>query len=103
VQTIDLKTRRSNRLKFTPDGKLVLISDLDAGELVVVDATARKEIKRFPLGHQVEGIVISRDSSRAYVAVAGDDNIAVVDLKTLAVTARLETGKGPDGMAFATR
>src|SRR5215472_14746300 len=89
VQTIDLKTRRSNRLKFTPDGKLVLISDLDAGELVVVDATARKEIKRFPLGHQVEGIVISRDSSRAYVAVAGDDNIAVVDLKTLAVTARL--------------
>jgi YVTN family beta-propeller protein len=42
VQTIDLKTRRSNRLKFTPDGKMVLISDLDAGELLIVDAAARK-------------------------------------------------------------
>src|SRR5215472_5478893 len=87
VQTIDLNTRRANRLKFTPDGKVVLISDLDAGELVVVDAAARKEIKRVPLGHQVEGILVSPDGSRAYVAVAGDDHIAVVDLKTFAVTA----------------
>jgi DNA-binding beta-propeller fold protein YncE len=30
--TLELQTKRSNRLKFTPDGKLVLISDLDAGE-----------------------------------------------------------------------
>jgi YVTN family beta-propeller protein len=101
AQTLDLKIRRSNRLKFTPDGKLVLISDLDAGELVVVDAAARKEVKRVPLGHQVEGILISPDGALAYVAVAGDDNITVVDLKTLAVVTRLQTGKGPDGMAWA--
>lgn len=101
VQTLDLKTRRSNRLKFTPDGKTVLISDLDAGELVVVDAAARKEMKRIPLGHQVEGILVSPDGAQAYVAVAGDDNIAVVDLKALNVVSRLQTGKGPDGMAWA--
>lgn len=101
VQTLDLKTRRSNRLKFTPDGKTVLISDLDAGELVVVDAATRKEAKRIPLGHQVEGILVSPDGARAYVAVAGDDNIAVVDLKTLSVISRLQPGKGPDGMAWA--
>jgi len=29
VATLDLKTKRSNRLKFTPDGRIVLISDLD--------------------------------------------------------------------------
>src|SRR5437899_311852 len=28
TQTVDVKTKHSNRLKFTPDGKLVLISDL---------------------------------------------------------------------------
>ena len=35
VGTIDVHTKRSNRLKITPDGKHVLISDLDAGEVVV--------------------------------------------------------------------
>lgn len=103
AQTLDVHSRRSNRLKFTPDGKLALISDLDAGELIAVDASARKEIKRIPLGHQVEGILVAPDGSRAYVAVAGDDNIAVVDLKTLSVVSRLQTGKGPDGMAWSIR
>src|SRR6266850_4431639 len=46
--TIPLGTKRSNRIKLTPDGKFALVSDLDAGDLVVVDAPARKEIKRIP-------------------------------------------------------
>jgi YVTN family beta-propeller protein len=39
----------------------------------------------------------------AYVAVSGDNHLAVVDLKTLEVTRRISTGAGPDGMAWATR
>ncbi|MBV8206071.1 MAG: YncE family protein [Acidobacteria bacterium] len=101
IQSLDLHTRRSNRLKFTPDGKRVLITDLDAGELVVIDAAARKELKRIPVGHQAEGILVAPDGAAAYVAVAGDDNIAVIDLSTLAVIRRLQPGKGPDGMAWA--
>src|SRR5207248_11522503 len=69
VQTLSLQTKRSNRLKFTPDGKLVLVSDLDAGELVVVDAPGRKEIKRLKLGKNPEGILIPPDGHVAYVAV----------------------------------
>src|SRR5471030_2107942 len=46
VQTISLGTKRSNRVKLTPDGRFALVSDLDAGELVVLDAPARREIKR---------------------------------------------------------
>jgi YVTN family beta-propeller protein len=103
IQTLSVGTKRSNRLKFTPDGKLVLISDLDAGELVVVDAVGHKEIKRIKLGRGVEGILIVPDGSRAYVAVAGENNVAVIDLKTLDVTGRISTGTGPDGMAWAVR
>ena len=101
VQTLDLHTKRANRVKFSPDGKLVLISDLEAGDLVVLDTAARKEIKRLNLGHGVAGILIVPDGSRAYVAVSPDSQVAVVDLKTLAVTARITTGKGPDGLAWA--
>ena len=100
VATIDLKTKRSNRLKFTPDGARVLVSDLDTGELVVVDAKARKELARVALGRMVEGILVTPDGSKAYVAENGDDSVAIVNLKTLAVTGRIKPGGGPDGMAW---
>ena len=101
VQTLDIHTKRSNRLKFTPDGKLVLISDLAGNELIILEAATRKEIKRLNLGRNPEGILMVPDGSRAYVAVAGENNVAVLDLKTLEVTVRIPTGKGPDGMAWA--
>jgi YVTN family beta-propeller protein len=103
TQTLNLGTKRSNRLKFTPDGKLVLISDLGGDELVVVNAAARKEIKRLKPGKNPEGILMAPDGSRAYVANAGDNSVAIVDLKTLEVTGRISTGTGPDGMAWAVR
>jgi YVTN family beta-propeller protein len=98
--TIDVHTKRSNRLKITPDGKLVLITDLESGELVVLDRASHKEIKRIALGKSPEGILIVPDGSRAYIAVNGDNYLAVFDLKTLTVTSRVSTGKGPDGMAW---
>ncbi len=103
VQTLDAHTKRSNRLKFTPDGKLVLISDVGGNALVVLDAGSRKELKRLNLGRQPEGILIAPDSSRAYIALAGENAVAVLDLKTLEVTDRIPTGAGPDGMAWSLR
>ena len=102
IQTLQVGTKRSNRLKFTPDGKLVLISDLDGAELVVLDASTKREIKRMKLGRSPEGILITPDGSRAYVAVNGDNWVAVLDLKTLDVTGRISTNS-PDGMAWAER
>lgn len=100
IQTFRVQTKRSNRLKFSPDGRLVLITDLDSGELLILERETKKELKRMKLGRQPAGILITPDSSRAYVAVTGDDNVAVIDLKTLDLVDRLQTGKGPDGMAW---
>ena len=49
--TLHSKTFGANRLKFTPDGKLVLISSLRDGDLVIYDAASRKEFKRLQIGH----------------------------------------------------
>ena len=103
VQTVDLHTKRTNRVKFTPDGKLALVSDLESGELVILDAAARKEMKRIKLGRGVAGILIVPDGSKAYAAVSPDNQIAIIDLKMLSVSGKIETGKGPDGMAWAAR
>jgi YVTN family beta-propeller protein len=100
VQTFGVQTRRSNRLKITSDGRLVLISDLEGGELVILERETKKELKRLKLGRNPAGILVQPDSSRAYVAVTGDNDVAVVDLKSLALAARIQTGAGPDGMAW---
>jgi len=100
VATLDIGTRRSNRLKFTRDGARVLVSDLDAGDLLVIDARARKVVTRVPIGRMVEGILLTPDGTKAYVAANGDDFVAIVDLKTLTVTGRIQAGAGPDGMAW---
>ena len=55
VNTFNVQTKRSNRLKFTPDGRLVLISDLDAGELLVLERATRKDVKRIKLGQAARG------------------------------------------------
>ncbi len=100
AQVLKVPTQFANRLKFTPDGRMVLISDLGTGDLVFVDVKARKEMKRISVGKGCAGILIVPDGSRAFVAVSRDNKIAVVDLKSLTVTAVFSTGKGPDGMAW---
>jgi YVTN family beta-propeller protein len=101
VQTLDLHTKFANRVAFTPDGRLVLVSDLGTGDLVVLDARARAETKRVSLGRGAAGILVAPDGSRAFVAVSRDDYVAVFDLATLSVTGRIVTGRGPDGLAWA--
>jgi len=103
AQTLELRTNHSNRLKFTHDGKFVLISDPGSDTLVIVEAASRKEIKRISVGRQPEGIVITPDGASAYVALAGEKTVAVINLKTLEINARISVGNGPDGLAWTVR
>jgi len=103
IRTVDVRTKHSNRLRFTPDGKLALISDPATGELVIVDTAARTISKMLNVGHGPGGILIVPDGSRAYVALAGDNAVAVIDLHTLEVSGKIPTGQGPDGLAWAVR
>jgi len=101
--TLDFKTKRTNRLKFTPDGKLVLITDDGGGELVVVDVATRKERKRLKVGQGPEGTLVQPDGTKAYVALSRENAVAVIDLNTLEGTGKIPTGNGPDGLAWAQR
>jgi YVTN family beta-propeller protein len=103
IQTIDARTKHSNRLKFTPDGKFALISDPATGELVIVDTVTRTITKMLNVGRSPGGILIVPDGSRAYAALAGDNAVAIIDLHTLEVTGKIPTGQGPDGLAWSVR
>jgi DNA-binding beta-propeller fold protein YncE len=88
----------ANRLKFTVDGKLVLVSSLSGAELGIFDAASRKTIKRLTVGHGAAGILMEPNGKRAFVACTPDSYVAVVDLKTLEVVGKIDAGPEPDGM-----
>jgi len=102
IQTLAADVQSANRLKFTLDGKLVLVSLLGGPDLVVIDAATRKTIKRLPIGNGAAGILMDPNGARAFVACSPDDYVAVIDLKTLTVSAKIEAGHEPDGLAWAS-
>ena len=114
VSIIDVKTKRvsdtlqanvpgANRLKFTPDGKRVLIASLGGAGLAILDAVTHAEVKRIDVGHGAAGIQMQPDGSRAYVACTGQNYVALIDLRTLEIIGRINAGPEPDGLAWSVR
>src|SRR3984885_1708107 len=101
--TLDARTFGANRLKFTPDGKLVLISRLSDGDLAIYEAASRKHFKTVHIGHGAAGILMDPDGQRAFIACSPDNYIVVLDLKTLEVTSHIDVGGEPDGLAWASQ
>ena len=101
TETLPANVRGANRLKFTPDGKLVFITSLSGAGLAILDSTTHKELKRIPIPRGAAGIEMQPDGSRAFIACTGENYVAVVDLKTLEVTAKIDAGPGPDGLAWS--
>ncbi len=110
VGTIDAQAMHANRMAFTPNGKMVLISG--GADLVVIDASTHRIIKRIPLnpgaagprgGILSNGIQVEPGGQRAFVACGVDSDVVVVDLKTLTVSGRIKADPGPNGIAWAER
>lgn len=101
TDTLDADVRTANRLKFTPDGSRVLVSSLRNPDLVVLDASTRKTIKRIAIGHGSAGILMQPNGERAFVAFSPDNYVSVIDLKSLEVTGHIDIGLDPDGLAWS--
>lgn len=98
VETFPLKTTFTNRMKFTPDGKHVLMNELQGTELVILDAVTHQEVKRLEVGAGGEGIFLDPDGTRAFYAVSNGNKLAVIDLKTFTVIKEIPGLQNPDGM-----
>jgi len=103
TQTLAADVAGANRLKFTPNGKLALISTLRGPDVTVIDAATRKTIKRIAVGHGAAGIAMQPDGTRAYVACSPDGYVAVIDLHSMEVVGHIEAGQNPDGLAWVIR
>lgn len=108
IATFAIPVHGANRLKFTPDGRHVLISALgnfgsrqpQHDNLVVLDVATRRVIKSLDLGGGAAGILIPPDGGSAFVAVSGGAKVAVVDLRSFQVRGQIAPLGQPDGMAW---
>lgn len=103
------------RVVFTADGRRALVSNAKAATLAVFDARrrvlegvvalARDDVDYKPtlLGQAALpiGVAVDPERPRAYVAIAGGDEVAVVDLDKRLVLDRWPTGREPDALGVA--
>lgn len=102
AQVLDAKAVGANRVRFTHDGKRVLISSLRSGDVLVYDARARTEIKRLHLGTGCSGVLVAPDDARGYVACSSDNTLVVLDMHDLKIVDHIDVGPNPDGLAWAS-
>ncbi len=107
------------RARVTPDGRYVLISNARSAELAIFDANSKQEIHRLSMqkgsvdregklfGDQFGdssipiGTLMDPSGERAWVALAGSDLIAEIDIENWEIVRALEAGREPDGMTFS--
>jgi YVTN family beta-propeller protein len=103
VATVAANVPGANRLKFTPDGKFVVVSSLGRAGVAVFDAKTRTEVKRFDTLVGCAGIQMQPDGARVFVACSRGNYIAVIDAKTWTIAGKIDVGGEPDGLAWAAR
>ena len=96
------------RVVFTPDGKHVLVTCTDSGELQIFDAEERTLVREVSMhGDRSEhssmprAVACGPDQRYAYVACSRGEFVAVVDLEAGEYIDRIDTRRGPDGIAYA--
>ncbi len=87
----------------TSDGRRVIVSCRDSGELVVlsVEDGRLRRIESIEVGFHPHGVAIDDADRTAYVALTAADQVAVVDLDSARVTARLDVGRWPRYLALS--
>ena len=69
-------------VKVTPDNKYVLVSNWCSYTLSVISIAEQKTIKSIKIGRYPRGIVVTNDSSFAYVAEMGGNRLHRINLST---------------------
>ena len=85
---------------FTADGKTLLLTLPQTGQLAIVDLVSRSVRKVIDVGPRPQEVLLRPDRRTAYVSCFGSNYVAVIDLATNTVTSKIKTGQKADGMAW---
>lgn len=103
VRTIPIAAKLANRLKFTPDGTRVALSDPGMYEVSIFDTATGEVLKKILTAAGPAGLVFSSDGQRLFVACADAGKVQVIDTATWTVAGEVATGTEPDGLAYVRK
>ena len=87
---------------ITPDGHWLLIAVPSKNNVDVIDMKAMKLAQSIPVCADPQETLVRPDGKVGYVSCVGSDQVAEIDLGTMKVSRLFATGKGTDGLAWAT-
>jgi YVTN family beta-propeller protein len=101
-QTIATKTKMANRVKFTHDGRNVVVSDPQSNVLLVFDAASKELVRTIATAAFPTGLLFTPDGKRLFVGCSNAPKVQVFDTATWNVIGEIESGNEPDGMAYVS-
>jgi YVTN family beta-propeller protein len=99
IDSIDLgEHRRPHGIAFVGADRLLVTSE-ESQALIEVDVAARKVVRAIPTEQKVSHmVVVTPDAKRAFVANIGSGTVSALDLAAGTLLAKIETGKGSEGI-----
>jgi YVTN family beta-propeller protein len=88
------------RLAFTPDGKRVIVTCPADDRIFVFDGDSHEVVESFHSKPDPLEIVIPPAGKVAYIGIAGENAIGILDLDTMELTRGFDTMQTPTGMAY---
>lgn len=99
------------RLAVTADGETIVVSDPQAGEVVLIDRASLQIRARVDVAEAAasrglgsspspQGFVLSPDGAFAFVSNKAIGKVAIIDIASARVVRFLDAGAGPDGIGY---
>lgn len=98
-----LPYRSPQDVAYSPDGRLVAVSDHTAGTVCFVDAEKGALTRTVKLQGKPAGVTWSPDGKSVFVSEQQASSIAEVDAKSGKITRRIAAGYMPEGLAVSAK
>jgi YVTN family beta-propeller protein len=86
---------------FQPNGgRYGLVTHADDTFVLVLDRDSGRPVTRIEVGQSQANTSFSPDGALAFVSVTGANELAVIDMRNLAVVAHIPTGADPMGLVL---
>ena len=99
IATIKTPEADTGRIRITSDGKKAVVALLK--KIVVYDIRTRLSTGETAVGSSPKVLTLSNDNRRAFLTNPADNSVSVVDIANGKQLTAFQTGKKPDGIAWA--
>jgi DNA-binding beta-propeller fold protein YncE len=92
-------TGHPHRLSLLPDGRRLLASAIESGDVIVIDTASLREVTRFRVGKRADGVNVDAAGKFGYVAVQDEDKVVKFSLADWKPVLEIKTRAKPDPVA----